>query len=160
MHEAVETEMKKTKQYGEKADLALTLWVKLARASATFSRLTGKDIDRYGLTQPQFSVLETLGHLGPMTLGEVSKKVLVTGGCMTVIADNLERDGLVERARSTKDRRVITVRLTSKGKKLFKEVFAQHARLVARLASVLSADEQIQLSQLLKKLGLGLKDLQ
>ena len=152
--------MKTTMQYGDKADLALTLWVKLARASATFGRLTGKDIERYGLTQPQFSVLETLGHLGPMTIGDASKKMLVTGGCMTVIVDNLERDGLVERVRSTEDRRVIKVRLTPKGEKLFKNVFSQHAQVVERLASVLTTDEQLQLSHLLKKLGLALKETQ
>ena len=51
--------MRTTEQYGRKADLALTMWVKLVRASTTFGRLTGKDIERYGLTQPQFGVLES-----------------------------------------------------------------------------------------------------
>ena len=150
--------LKTTRQYGEKADLALTLWVKLARAAATFGRHAGKDIERYGLTQPQFSVLEILGHLGPMTIGEASKKMLVTGGCMTVIVDNLEREGLVERVRSSEDRRVIKLSLTAKGTKLFEKIFRQHAQVVERLASVLSTNEQTQLAHLLKKLGLGLKE--
>ncbi|MBF8297031.1 MAG: transcriptional regulator, MarR family [Bacteroidetes bacterium] len=152
--------MKTTEQYGKKADLALSLWVKLARASSTFGRLSGKDIERYGLTQPQFGVVEILGHLGPMTIGEVGRKMLVTGGCITVILDNLEKEDLVERIRSTEDRRVIKVQLTTKGRHLFKEVFTQHAERVAQLASVLTEDEQAQLSQLLKKLGLALKDMQ
>jgi len=149
-----------TEQYGRKADLALSLWVKLARASSTFGRLSGKDIERYGLTQPQFGVVEILGHLGPMTIGEVGRKMLVTGGCITVILDNLEKEGLVERIRSTEDRRVIKVQLTTKGHLLFNEVFTQHAERVTQLASVLTEDEQTQLSQLLKKLGLALKDMQ
>jgi MarR family transcriptional regulator, 2-MHQ and catechol-resistance regulon repressor len=149
-----------TVQYGEKADLALSLWVKLARASATFGRLTGKDIERYGLTQPQFGVVELLGHLGPVTIGEVTKKMLVTGGCVTVILDNLEKEGLVERMRSTEDRRVIKVQLTAKGQSLFKNIFGQHAERVSQLASVLTEGEQNQLSDLLKKLGLALKDMQ
>lgn len=153
-------QMKTTVQYGRKADLALSMWVKLARASSTFSRLSGKDVERYGLTQPQFSVLEALGHLGPMTIGEVSRKMLVTGGCMTVIVDNLERDGLVERVRSTEDRRVVKVGLTEKGKKLFHQIFHQHAQRVSDLASVLTEEEQTQLSHLLRKLGLGLKEMQ
>ena len=152
--------MRTTARYGQKADLALSLWVKLARASATFSRLTGKDIERYGLTQPQFGVVELLGHLGPVTIGEVTKKMLVTGGCVTVILDNLEKEGLVERMRSTEDRRVIKVQLTEKGQGLFKNVFGQHAERVLQLASVLTEDEQNQLSGLLRKLGLALKDLQ
>jgi MarR family 2-MHQ and catechol resistance regulon transcriptional repressor len=152
--------MKTTEQYGKKADLALSMWVKLARASSTFGRLTGKDIERYGLTQPQFGVFEILGHLGPMTIGDVGKRMLVTGGCTTVILDNLEKEDLVERIRSTEDRRVIKVQLTEKGERLFKQIFAQHANHVTELASVLTEEEQMQLSHLLKKLGLALREKQ
>jgi MarR family 2-MHQ and catechol resistance regulon transcriptional repressor len=152
--------MRTTAQYGRKADLALTMWVKLARASATFGRLTGKDIEHYGLTQPQFGVLEMLGHLGPLTIGDISRRMLVTGGCVTVILDNLERGGLVERLRSQEDRRVITVQLTAKGQSAFKDIFRKHARRVAELASVLTEEEQIELSALLRKLGRTLKELQ
>lgn len=152
--------MKTTLQYGKEADLALSLWVKLARASSMFSKLSARDIERYGLTQPQFSVLEALGHLGPLTIGELGKKMLVTGGCMTVIIDNLERDGLVERVRSIEDRRVIKVGLTVKGDELFRRIFHQHATRITEFASVLTEDEQVQLSQLLKKLGTALKEVQ
>jgi MarR family transcriptional regulator, 2-MHQ and catechol-resistance regulon repressor len=152
--------MKTTEQYGRKADLALTMWVKLVRASTTFGRLTGKDIEQHGLTQPQFGVLEMLGHLGPMTIGDIGKRMLVTGGCVTVILDNLEKEGLVERVRSLEDRRVIKVQLTQKGQSLFTGVFHKHADKVAELASVLTEEEQLQLSTLLRKLGLALKDRQ
>jgi MarR family 2-MHQ and catechol resistance regulon transcriptional repressor len=152
--------MRTTEQYGKKADMALTMWVKLARATTTFGRLTGKDIEQHGLTQPQFGVLEMLGHLGPMTIGDIGKRMLVTGGCITVILDNLEKEGLAERIRSVEDRRVIKVQLTDKGQILFKEVFHKHANRVAELASVLTEEEQLQLSTLLRKLGLALKDMQ
>lgn len=152
--------MKTTLQYGRESDLALSLWVKLARSSSLFSKLSARDIDRYGVTQPQFSVLEALGHLGPLTIGEIGKKMLVTGGCMTVIIDNLERDGLVERIRSTEDRRVIKVGLTGKGNELFQRIFRQHAARITELASVLNEQEQRQLSDLLKKLGLALKGIE
>ena len=150
--------MKTTKKYGKKADLALSLWVKLARASSTFSRLTNLDIQRYGLTQPQFSVIEALGHLGPMKMGSFCSKMLTSGGNITVVIDNLEKDGLVERVPFPKDRRAITVRLTSKGEKLFNDIFSKHAQFVTKVASVLDEDEQIQLSALLKKLGMALQE--
>lgn len=149
--------MRTTKQYGKKADLALSMWVKLARAAATFARLTELDIRRYGLTAPQFAALETLGHLGPLKLGELCRKQLVTGGNMTVVIDNLEKEGLVERVHSTEDRRAIMVRLTKKGEKLFREIFRQHAAYVTELASVLTQEEQEELGRLLKKLGLALQ---
>jgi MarR family 2-MHQ and catechol resistance regulon transcriptional repressor len=149
--------LKTTKQYGAKADRALTLWVKLARAFSVFSKASDEDIARYGLTQAQFGVLECLGHLGPMTLGELCKKKLVSGGNMTVVVDNLEKMGLVERVHSEQDRRAIVVRLTTKGKKTFRQIFPQHARYITTLVSALSENEQNELARLLKKLGLSLQ---
>lgn len=147
-----------TRKYGKKASLALNVWVKLARAFTTFNNLTQKDIRRYGLTQSQFGVIECLGHLGPMTTGELCKKYLVSGGNMTCVLDNLEAESLVERVRSRKDRRAIVVQLTAKGQKLFKQAFIQHAEFVAKIVSVLGEEEQQQLGELLKKLGLALQE--
>lgn len=148
--------MKTTKQYGKKIDAALSLWVKLARAHDTFAKMTDEDIRSYGLTTPQFGVLECLGHLGPMTLGELCRKQLVSGGNMTVVVDNLEKEGLVGRVPSKEDRRAILVRLTAKGKNLFDEIFIKHAKCVSSIAAVLSQKEQEDLAFLLKKLGTSL----
>jgi MarR family 2-MHQ and catechol resistance regulon transcriptional repressor len=151
--------MKTTKKYGKKIDMALSLWVKLARASDTMSALTVKDIARYGLTEAQFGVLESLGHLGPMKVGQLCEKNLRTGGNMTVVVDNLVRIGLVERMQAPDDRRAYIVKLTDKGKKLFDKIFIRHARYVSELVhSVLSENEITQLSDLLKKFGLSLKE--
>ena len=150
--------MKTTAQYGNEIDTALGLWVKLARAYATFNKETVKDIRRYGLTQPQFGTLECLGHLGAMTIGELSRKMLVSGGNMTCVVDNLEKEGLVERRHSDEDRRSVIVSLTDKGSQLFKEIFPQHAAQIVQLASVLGSEERAELSRLLKKLGQKLQD--
>jgi MarR family 2-MHQ and catechol resistance regulon transcriptional repressor len=150
--------VKTTKKYGKKADLALSMWVKLARAFATFSKKSSENIRTFGLTEAQFGALECLGHLGAMTIGELCKKQLVSGGNMTVVVDNLEKVGLVERTKSKQDRRTILVRLTTKGKKLFDEIFAGHAHHIATLASVLAEDEQRELGRLLRKLGLALRE--
>jgi len=148
--------VKATKQYGKKTDNALSMWVKLARAHDTFNHLTAANIRSFGLTPAQFGVVECLGHLGPMLIGELTKKHLVSGGNMTVVVDNLEKEGLVERTVSKKDRRAYTVQLTGKGKRLFDKVFLQHANYVVKLASVLGEEEQVELGRLLKKLGLSL----
>lgn len=151
--------MKTTRKYGKKADLALSLWVKLGRAFAAFNKRTIEDIRRYNLTEPQFDVLQTLGHLGPLTFGQLCDKLFVSGGNMTVVVDNLEKSGIVERVPSASDRRVKLVQLTAKGKKLFDEVFVQHIGCVQKIASILTEREQQQLSRLLKKLGLGIKEM-
>ena len=131
------------------------MWVKLARAFNTFSRLTAEDIRRYGLTQPQFGVLEVLGHKGAMTLGDLSHKTLSSGGNTTVVVHNMERDGLVERTVSEWDRRVHYVALTEKGRRVFRRIFPQHAQAVAEIAGVLTPAEQELLGGLLRKLGRG-----
>jgi MarR family transcriptional regulator, 2-MHQ and catechol-resistance regulon repressor len=130
--------------------------VKLARAAATFQRHAVEDIRTYGLTLPQFGVIESLGHLGAMTLGELAQKQLSSCGNTTVVVDNLETEGLVERNASKEDRRVIYVRLTPKGKRLFNDAFKRHAKVIAQLASVLTECEQLELAKLLKKLGRSL----
>lgn len=148
--------MKRAKKYGKKVDMALALWVKLARAYAVFSRRTEEQIRTFGLTHPQFGVLECLGHLGPLMIGELCRKQLVSGGNMTVVVDNLEKQGLVERTHSDQDRRAIVVRLTAKGQKLFDEIFIRHAEFIAEMASVLTEGEQQELGRLLRKLGKGI----
>lgn len=144
------------RSYGKRSDRALSLWVKLARASATFGRLTKRHIASFGLTEPQFAVLECLGHLGPLGLGDLSRKMLVSGGNITCVVGHLERDGLVERFRAEGDRRRVRARLTPKGNRLFNAVFRKHAARVEEIASVLGPGEQEQLSRLLRKLGLAL----
>lgn len=146
-------------QYSEQENQALDLWVKLARSFAVFDRGAQEHIRSCGLTPSQFAVLECLGHKGKMTLGELSSKMLMSCGNMTVVVDNLEKDKLVERLRSESDRRVIHVQLTSAGQELFQRIFPAHAQRVAQLASVLSDQEQKQLAAMLKKLGLGLQNL-
>jgi MarR family transcriptional regulator, 2-MHQ and catechol-resistance regulon repressor len=150
--------MKATKQYGKKIDLALSLWVKLARAHDTFNHLTSAHIRTFGLTPAQFGVVECLGHLGPMLIGDLTKKHLVSGGNMTVVVDNLEKEGIVERSVNKQDRRAYYVRLTSKGKNLFHKIFIKHAEFIAQLVSVLTEVEQTELGVHLKKLGLALKE--
>jgi len=149
--------MKTTKQYGNKIDRSLSMWVKLARAFHTMNALADRNISGFGLTTPQFGALECLGHLGPMTIGNLCKKMLVSGGNMTVVVDNLEKEGLVERVRDSIDRRKVLVRLTKKGRNLFNKIFLSHAEYITELTSVLTPDEQEELSRLLKKLGTQLE---
>ena len=147
--------MKTTKKYGKKVDLALSTWVKLARAFSSFSKKSTEKIKSFGLTQPQFAVIEALGHLGSLKVGEICDKMLVSGGNMTLVLDNIEKLGYLERIPSKEDRRAIHVQLTAKGRELFEEIFKIHAEHITVLMSVLTPDEQKTLGDLLKKLGLG-----
>jgi MarR family transcriptional regulator, 2-MHQ and catechol-resistance regulon repressor len=131
----------------------LDTFIKLTRCT---NSLLGRLSERNtvgDLTWSQFAVLETLYHLGPMTQGEISAKVLKSGSNMTTVIDNLERDGLVRRERDTQDRRVIHVNLTDKGSHKIEAVLPVHVAALVEEFSVLSPKEQETLGQLCKKLG-------
>ena len=107
----------------------------------------------YALTESQFGALEALYFLGPMCQKEIGEKLLVTGGNMTMVINNLERRGVISRQQDPGDRRHFIVSLTEKGHQLVSEIFPKHARNIVDLMSILDADEQDQLGNLCKMLG-------
>jgi MarR family 2-MHQ and catechol resistance regulon transcriptional repressor len=131
----------------------LDTFIKLTRCTfSLFTRLAERNTIG-DLTYSQFAVLEALYHLGPMTQGEVSQKVLKSGSNMTTVIDNLERDGLVRRERDAEDRSVIHVHLTDAGSSKLEAVLPGHIAALVEEFSVLSASEQDALGALCKKLG-------
>ena len=105
-----------SQNWTEGEERALRLWIALARCYVTFSRAVACKVAEYDLTAPQFGVMEALLHKGPLSLGELAEKLLVTGGNVTYVMDRLEAQGLVVRERSGDDRRVVRAHLTSKGR--------------------------------------------
>lgn len=142
--------------WSDDEERALRLWIALARAYTTVARAVSTKVAEYGLTTPQFGILEALHHLGPLPLGELAEKLLVTGGNVTYVMDRLEAQGLVERCRSEEDRRVVTAHLTGEGRALVTEVFPGHATYIAELMGALDAASQDEARDLLKRLGKGI----
>jgi MarR family 2-MHQ and catechol resistance regulon transcriptional repressor len=135
---------------------ALGLWVALARCYATYTKAITVKVQEYDLTVPQFGTLEALYHLGPLSLGDLADKLLVTGGNVTYVMDRLESRGLVTRYRSPEDRRVVRAELTRAGRELVASVFPGHAEYVEHLCRHLRPDEQATLREMLKQLGKGI----
>jgi MarR family 2-MHQ and catechol resistance regulon transcriptional repressor len=139
---------------GSRAEMrTLDTFVKLTRCTnSVLARLAERN-SIGELTYSQFAVLEALYHLGPMTAGDVSQKILKSGGNLTLVIDNLERDGLVRRERDSNDRRVIHVHLTEAGKGKVEAVLPGHVAALVDEFKILSAKEQVMLGELCKKLG-------
>ena len=135
---------------------ALRLWISLARCYATYAKAVAAKVQEYGLTTPQFGTLEALYHLGPLSLGELADKLLVTGGNVTYVMDRLEDQGLVYRYRRPDDRRVIQAKLTAEGRALVAQAFPEHAAYVEHLSRHLTREEQETMRDLLKQLGRGI----
>jgi MarR family transcriptional regulator, 2-MHQ and catechol-resistance regulon repressor len=134
-------------------DLALKLWVVLSRAYTAVSRHSEADIARHGLSAGEFAILEALHHKGPLLLGKVQRKILVSSGGVTYLVDRLAAAGLVERRDSPDDRRARFASLTQEGRALMERIFPDHAAAMERAVSGLSGAEQAAAVELLRKLG-------
>lgn len=96
----------------------------------------------FGLTGPQLVVLRTLGQQGLATPSELAKEVSLSQATITGIIDRLSARQLVTRERTSKDRRLVTVRLTEAGRALIEQAPSPlQERFVERLAA-LSESEQ------------------
>lgn len=134
-------------------EVALKLYVVLSRAGAAVERHAQVDIAKYGLSHGEFAIMEALYHKGPLLLGEVQRKILVSSGGVTYLMDRLQAEGLVERRECDTDRRARYAALTRKGEQLMKRIFPQHAAALERAFDGLSIAERKQAIELLRKLG-------
>jgi MarR family 2-MHQ and catechol resistance regulon transcriptional repressor len=134
---------------------ALKLWVVLARAYSSIADEVEADIGRHELTTTEFGILEALHHKGPLLLGEIQRKVLVTSGGITYLVDRLVAKGLVKREPSPDDRRARFAVLTPAGARLIGRIFPPHAEFLTEIMSTLTPEEQTVATTLLRKLGLS-----
>jgi MarR family transcriptional regulator, 2-MHQ and catechol-resistance regulon repressor len=138
---------------GTSIDRALKLWVVLSRAFAAVEAHAEADVTRHGLTLTEFGILEALYHKGPLLLGELQRKLLVSSGGMTYLVDQLDRKGLVERRECPGDRRARYAALTDAGEELITRIFPEHAQCMELAVSGLDAERQERLIELLRELG-------
>lgn len=132
---------------------ALRLWIVLARANAAIEAHVRADIDRHGLTPAEFGVMEALHHKGPLLLGDVQRRTLISSGGTTFLIDRLEKKGLVERRLCNSDRRARYAALTVQGRELIAKIFPAHAEVIRRaLAGIGMADQRV-MTDLLRTLG-------
>jgi MarR family 2-MHQ and catechol resistance regulon transcriptional repressor len=132
---------------------ALKLWIVLSRAYAAVEARVKADAARHGLTPAEFGALEALYHKGPMLLGEVQQRILVSSGGVTYLIDRLEAKGLVERRACPSDRRASIAALTEEGEALMQRIFPEHAAMLEDALSGLTEEEQAQAAALLRRLG-------
>jgi MarR family 2-MHQ and catechol resistance regulon transcriptional repressor len=141
-------------QRDEDTAAALKLWVVLNRAHRAIGEHARRQIERQGLRPTEFGVLEALYHKGPLTLGQVGERVLVTSGSVTPVADKLEQRGLIQRRISSEDRRVCYAELTEAGRELVGGMFPDHAEVIRGAMEGLTVEEKRIATVLLRRLGL------
>jgi DNA-binding MarR family transcriptional regulator len=97
----------------------------------------------FGITLPRFDMMAQLErHPEGMRMGELSKRMMVTGGNVTGITDQLEREKLVQRVPDPSDRRAWAVRLTPAGRTAFAEMAAVHERWIDEMLADIPAEDK------------------
>ncbi|PAB60372.1 MarR family winged helix-turn-helix transcriptional regulator [Anaeromicrobium sediminis] len=139
--------------YGEINDLNLHLVIALSRSNQFLQKKNLKSIKKGGLTHSQFGVLEVLYHKGDLRISEIIEKILSTGGNMTVVIDNLQKNDLVKRISDPKDRRATLISITDKGRKLLDDLFPKHVEEIREIFDGLTKEEKKILIMLLKKMS-------
>jgi len=132
----------------------LRLWLRLLTCSNLVeSELRGRLRARFDTTLPRFDFLAQLERSPDgMTLGDLSKRMMVSNGNVTAVAEPLLQVGLIERSPLHSDRRVQIVKLTPAGQAEFSRMAAEHESWVATLFADLSPKDVSDLLGLLAKL--------
>jgi DNA-binding MarR family transcriptional regulator len=133
---------------------ALRLWLRLLTCSQLIERHVRSRLrSRFGVTLPRFDLLSQLErHPRGLKMNELSRLLMVTGGNVTGVVDQLVKEGLVERLDEPSDRRAWRVRLTRAGDKAFAEMARAHEEWVVALLSGVSRRDSDALLQLLARL--------
>lgn len=134
---------------------ALKLYVVLSRAYDAVTAHANDDIARHRLSPTAFASLEALYHKGPMMVGELQRRILISSGGITYVIDQLAAKGLVTRRPSDEDRRAIWAELTPAGRRLMDRIFPPHAEAIERAMDGLTRREQEETIRLLRKLGVA-----
>jgi DNA-binding MarR family transcriptional regulator len=132
---------------------ALRLWLRLL----TCTQLVEKQVrtllrERFDTTLPRFDLMAQLERTpAGLKMNELSRRMMVTGGNVTGITDQLATEGLVERIDVEGDRRACRVRLTTRGRKQFQEMARQHEGWIVEAFAGLNEKEIATLHKLLGK---------
>jgi DNA-binding MarR family transcriptional regulator len=133
---------------------ALRIWLRLLTCTQLIERRVRSGLrEEFATTLPRFDLMAQLErHPEGLKMNELSRLLMVTGGNVTAIVDQLEKEGLVERLDDAEDRRAFRIRLTKNGDKSFSEMARAHEQWVVELLAGLTGRERDELLKLLAKL--------
>jgi len=141
--------------------LSLRLWLRLLSCTNRIEMLVRQRLQAsFQTTLPRFDLMAQLERYPDgLRMSDLSKRLMVSGGNVTGITDQLEREGLVVRIPERRDRRAIVVKLTSPGLKRFRAMAADHEGWIVELFSGLNRDERQTMFTLFRKLKTHLSAL-
>jgi len=141
---------------------AIRLWLRMLATNRLVETRTRRLLqERYATTLPRFDLMAQLERVPRgLKMGELSKRMMVTGGNVTGITDMLEKEGLVERIAEPGDRRARLVRLTGAGRRAFSAMAEEHERWIVEAFKELSGREMSTMAALLARLKAHVRSLE
>ena len=130
---------------------SLKLWLRMLSCTVRIeNEIRSRMRATFDITLPRFDLMAQLErHPQGLRMGELSRRMMVTGGNITGITDQLEQEKLVLRVPDPKDRRVFTVKLTEAGRRTFAEMAVVHEGWIAEMLQAISPEDKGQLINLL-----------
>ncbi len=141
---------------------AIRLWLRMLATNRLVETRTRRLLqERYATTLPRFDLMAQLERAPQgLKMGELSKRMMVTGGNVTGITDLLETEGLVERVAEPGDRRATRVKLTPAGRRSFAAMAAEHEGWIVESFGALTGREMATMAGLLARLKTHVRSLE
>lgn len=114
-----------------------------------YIRYQGQEFHKLKMTVSQFLVLEMLTHKAEVKMSDLARDMGVTTAAMTGAVERLVRDGYVERVTDERDRRIVKVRLTSKGARGIKNLIEKRKQITIKMFGAISSAEREQYLKIL-----------
>jgi len=145
---------------GDGDHLSLRVWLRLlACTNLVTARVRSNLRTAFDTTMPRFDLMAQLERCPQgLRMNELSRRMMVTGGNVTRLVDQLEDEGLVARETTPEDRRAFTIRLTAAGRRAFAAMAQLHERWVVEMFGALTRKERLTLFALLAKLKVHLAE--
>jgi len=139
---------------------SLKLWLRMLSCTVRIeNEIRSRLRATFDITLPRFDLMAQLErHPDGLRMGELSKRMMVTGGNITGITDQLEREQLVVRVTDPHDRRASSVQLTAAGRAAFNAMAAVHEGWIEELLQDIPTEDKAQLIVLLARMKDKLND--
>ena len=134
----------------ESEKTVLRLWLLLRRVGDTLMLCQDSIFSKYGLTTEQWGVLTSIKSRGPLRPTDLASILERSTNSISMLVDRMVKAGLVRRTRDRKDRRVVTVSMTSKGEKAVEPAVIAGWEFIHEILSPLSYDDQCALASMLE----------
>jgi MarR family 2-MHQ and catechol resistance regulon transcriptional repressor len=134
----------------ESEKIVLRLWLLLRRVGDALMLCQDSVFSKYGLTTEQWGVLTSIKSRGPLRPTDLASILERSTNSISMLIDRMVKAGLVRRTRDRKDRRVVTVSMTSKGEKAVEPAVIAGWEFIHEILSPLSYDDQCALASMLE----------